>query len=90
MQEIRNVGKQKCRKVKMQESKNVGKQKLRKVEMYEKSQDLTSSILPAKSESLHQCEMKKRREGRDGITLHFFSSMQMLGTRPDLYKKIPQ
>ena len=27
---------------------------------YEKSQDLTSSILPAKSESLHQCEMKNK------------------------------
>ena len=29
-------------------------------EGYEKSEDLTSSILPAKSESLHKCEMKKK------------------------------
>ena len=46
---------------------------------YEKSQDLSPSILPAKSESLHQCEMKNKVER--------FSSMQMLGTRPDVYKK---
>ena len=34
---------------------------------------MTPSILPAKSESLNQCEIKKTRwEGRDGITLHVF------------------
>ena len=29
---------------------------------YEKSQDLTPSILPAKSDSLHQCEMNNKVE----------------------------
>ena len=55
--------------------------------VYEKSQDLTPSILPAKSESIHQCEMNNKVERlRWDYPLSFFS-MQMLETRPAVYKK---
>ena len=33
-----------------------------KIKLYERIQHLTSSILPAKSESLHQCEMDNKVE----------------------------
>ena len=49
---------------------------------YERIQHLTSSILPAKSESLHQCEMDNKVERLRRDYPSSFSSMQMLGTRP--------